>query len=112
MSSTEGARVLNQGVGYGVVLGIGFVFAVFMMGLSYLQNRYTNFKTTTSEEFNTASRSVKPGLIASGIVSGGRGLRRFSRARLSRTSGGSVGATTMRRARRCRSSSWRFWRSA
>ena len=34
-----------------------------------LQNRYTKFSTKTSEEFNTASRSVKPGLIASGIVS-------------------------------------------
>ncbi|KAI0957024.1 hypothetical protein AcW1_005550 [Taiwanofungus camphoratus] len=67
--STEGAQVLTQGTGYGVVLGIGFVFAVIMMGLSTLQNRYTSFKTATSEEFNTASRSVKPGLIASGIVS-------------------------------------------
>ncbi|GBE80408.1 Sodium:solute symporter family-domain-containing protein [Sparassis latifolia] len=69
MSNTEGARVLTQGVGYGVVLGIGLVFAIIMMGLSYLQNRYTTFKTNASEEFNTASRSVKPGLIASGIVS-------------------------------------------
>ena len=33
------------------------------------QNRYTRYSTKTSEEFNTASRSVKPGLIASGIVS-------------------------------------------
>lgn len=33
------------------------------------QNKYTRFSTKTSEEFNTASRSVKPGLIASGIVS-------------------------------------------
>ncbi|KAG2369496.1 Sodium:solute symporter family-domain-containing protein [Suillus spraguei] len=51
MSSSTGAEVLTQGTGYGVVLGIGFVFAIIMMG------------------FNTASRSVKPGLIASGIVS-------------------------------------------
>ena len=69
MATTEGAHVLTQGVGYGVVLGIGFVFALLMMGLSALQNRYTTFKIGTSEEFNTASRSVKPGLIASGIVS-------------------------------------------
>ncbi|KAG2350176.1 Na+/solute symporter [Suillus weaverae] len=67
--STTGAEVLTQGIGYGVVLGIGFVFAVIMMGLSTLQNRYTSYKISTSEEFNTASRSVKPGLIASGIVS-------------------------------------------
>ncbi|PCH42903.1 Na+/solute symporter [Wolfiporia cocos MD-104 SS10] len=69
MSTSEGARVLSEGTGYGVVLGIGLVFAILMMGLSTLQNRYTNFNTATSEEFNTASRSVKPGLIASGIVS-------------------------------------------
>ncbi|KAH0382066.1 solute symporter family transporter, partial [Aureobasidium melanogenum] len=40
-----------------------------MMGISHLQNKYTRFNTKTSEEFNTASRSIKPGLIASGIVS-------------------------------------------
>lgn len=40
-----------------------------MMGLSWIQNRYSRFDTKTSEEFNTASRSVKPGLIAAGIVS-------------------------------------------
>lgn len=39
------------------------------MGISHLQNKYTRFNTNTSEEFNTASRSIKPGLIASGIVS-------------------------------------------
>ncbi|KZT00363.1 Na+/solute symporter [Laetiporus sulphureus 93-53] len=69
MATNEGTQVLSEGTGYGVVLGIGLVFALIMMGLSTLQNRYTNYKTATSEEFNTASRSVKPGLIASGIVS-------------------------------------------
>lgn len=53
----------------GVVVGIGFFFAFLMMGISWLQNRYTRYSTQSSEEFNTASRSVKPGLIASGIVS-------------------------------------------
>lgn len=37
--------------------------------ITYLQNRYTSYSTKQSEEFNTASRSVKPGLIAAGIVS-------------------------------------------
>ena len=75
---------LPVGVGYGVVVGIGFFFALVMCGISYIQvcdyteplvsctkpsiqNRYTRFSTKTSEEFNTASRSVKPGLIASGV---------------------------------------------
>ncbi|CCL99805.1 uncharacterized protein FIBRA_01829 [Fibroporia radiculosa] len=69
MATSEGARVLSEGTGYGVVLGIGSVFALLMMALSTLQNRYTSYKIATSEEFNTASRSVKPGLIAAGIVS-------------------------------------------
>ncbi|KAJ4370643.1 hypothetical protein N0V83_005164 [Neocucurbitaria cava] len=60
---------LPVGAGYGVVVGIGFFFAGLMMFISHLQNRYTQYSTHQSEEFNTASRSVKPGLIASGIVS-------------------------------------------
>ncbi|QKX57670.1 uncharacterized protein TRUGW13939_04788 [Talaromyces rugulosus] len=65
----EIAPVLPQGAGYGVVVGIGFFFALLMSFISYIQNRYTQYSTKTSEEFNTASRSVKPGLIASGVVS-------------------------------------------
>lgn len=62
-------RVLTPGVGYGIIIGIGGVFAALMVFITFLQNRYTRFSTHQSEEFNTASRSVKPGLIASGIVS-------------------------------------------
>lgn len=40
-----------------------------MLGMTWLQNRYTRFSTKQAEEFSTASRSVKPGLIAAGIVS-------------------------------------------
>ncbi|KAI9696008.1 MAG: hypothetical protein M1836_005839 [Candelina mexicana] len=69
MSSASQATVLPMGVGYGVVVGIGFFFTLLMLGVSYVQNRYTIYSTKKSEEFNTASRSVKPGLVASGIVS-------------------------------------------
>ncbi|KAF4535270.1 Solute symporter family transporter [Lasiodiplodia theobromae] len=69
MSSHSAATTLPEAAGYGVVIGVGFFFAFVMMGISYMQNRYTRFSTKQSEEFNTASRSVKPGLIASGIVS-------------------------------------------
>ncbi|KAK8200038.1 Sodium:solute symporter family-domain-containing protein [Phyllosticta capitalensis] len=62
-------KVLPAGAGYGIVIGIGGVFAIIMLGLTWLQNRYTTFSTMNSEEFNTASRSIKPGLIAAGIVS-------------------------------------------
>lgn len=88
------AAILPQGAGYGVVVGIGFFFAIFMAGISWLQvrspsalarycvpllppfshtahpqNRYTSYSTKGSEEFNTASRSVKTGMVASAVVS-------------------------------------------
>ncbi|KND86619.1 Urea active transporter [Tolypocladium ophioglossoides CBS 100239] len=68
-SAAGGLQVLSDGFGYGIVIGIGGFFAMFMLLLTYLQNRYTDFSTHNAEEFNTASRSVKPGLIATGIVS-------------------------------------------
>lgn len=67
MSTT--APILPQGAGYGVVIGIGLFFSAFMIGITALQARYTEFSPDNSEEFSSASRSVKPGLIASGIVS-------------------------------------------
>ncbi|KIK01605.1 hypothetical protein K443DRAFT_6784 [Laccaria amethystina LaAM-08-1] len=61
--------ILPQGAGYGVVVGIGLFFSAFMISLTAIQARYTAFSPKSSEEFTSASRSVKPGLIASGIVS-------------------------------------------
>ncbi|KAK4989819.1 urea permease [Elasticomyces elasticus] len=69
MSSGPGIQVLTPGAGYGIVIGIGGFFAALMLGITWMQNRYTSFSTHQAEEFNTASRSVKPGLIAAGIVS-------------------------------------------
>ena len=66
---STGLQVLPPGFGYGLVIGIGGFFTALMLGITFLQNRYTNYSTNHSEEFNTASRSVKPGLIAAGIVS-------------------------------------------
>lgn len=40
-----------------------------MICLTALQARYTGFSPKNAEEFSSASRSVKPGLIAAGIVS-------------------------------------------
>ncbi|XHG09826.1 hypothetical protein AWENTII_012864 [Aspergillus wentii] len=65
----ETLQVLPPGAGYGIVIGIGGIFALFMLALTWLQNRYTSFSTGQAEEFNTASRSIKPGLISAGIVS-------------------------------------------
>ncbi|KAF7829133.1 urea-proton symporter DUR3 [Senna tora] len=64
----EGKPVLNQGVGYSVILGFGAFFAVFTSFLVWLEKRYVGSRHT-SEWFNTAGRTVKTGLIASVIVS-------------------------------------------
>ncbi|RDW88318.1 urea transporter [Coleophoma cylindrospora] len=63
-------QVLSPSDGYGIVVGLGVAFTLIMIVLSLIQNRYgahNTFKST--EEFNAASRSVKPGMIAAGIVS-------------------------------------------
>jgi Na+/proline symporter len=62
------APPLSQGVGYGVVLGLGFVFALGMMLTTYVLKRYNN-EVQTSEMFSTAGRTVKSGLVASAVVS-------------------------------------------
>ncbi|KAK1382741.1 SSF domain-containing protein [Heracleum sosnowskyi] len=64
----EGKAVLNQGVGYSVILGFGAFFALFTSFLVWLEKRYVGSRHT-SEWFNTAGRNVKTGLIASVIVS-------------------------------------------
>ncbi|KAI0686454.1 urea transporter [Cytidiella melzeri] len=69
MSTPANEPILPQGAGYGVVVGIGLFFSAFMIILTAIQARYTGFSPKSAEEFNSASRSVKPGLIASGIVS-------------------------------------------
>ncbi|KAH7836222.1 hypothetical protein Vadar_033777 [Vaccinium darrowii] len=63
-----GKPVLNQGVGYSVILGFGAFFAFFTSFLVWLEKRYVGSRHT-SEWFNTAGRNVKTGLIASVIVS-------------------------------------------
>ena len=60
--------VLSQGVGYGVVLGVGFLFALGMMLTTWVLRRYNN-ELQTSEVFSTAGRSVKSGLVAAAVVS-------------------------------------------
>lgn len=59
---------LSQGVGYGVVLGLGFAFAFGMILTTWILKRYQN-EVQTSEMFSTAGRTVKSGLVASAVVS-------------------------------------------
>lgn len=59
---------LSQSVGYGVVVGVGLLFALGMVLTTYCLRRYQR-EIMTSEEFSTAGRSVKTGLVAAAVVS-------------------------------------------
>ncbi|KAF3026602.1 hypothetical protein E8E14_014323 [Neopestalotiopsis sp. 37M] len=59
---------LEPGVGYGIVLGLGFAFALGMILVTFVLRRY-NSELVTSEHFNTAGRTVKSGLVGSAVVS-------------------------------------------
>ncbi|KAF9203456.1 hypothetical protein BGZ49_006405 [Haplosporangium sp. Z 27] len=60
--------VLSEGLGYGIVLGFGLVFAALMTLITMIQKRFLGEKST-SEEYMAAGRSVKTGLVASAVVS-------------------------------------------
>lgn len=61
--------VFSQGVGYGVVLGVGAFFAVVMNVVTFLQNKYFKNKSSQADEFTAASRNVPLGLMVVSIVS-------------------------------------------
>ncbi|KAH8813225.1 urea active transporter-like protein [Xylogone sp. PMI_703] len=62
------APPLNHGWGYGIVLGLGALFAFGMILVTWILKRY-NHELQTSEMFSTAGRTVKSGLVASAVVS-------------------------------------------
>ena len=64
MASGQGLKVLPSGAGYGIVIGIGGVFAILMLGITWLQNRYVlavNPATCTvlSDDYRLAFRPNK-----------------------------------------------------
>ncbi|KAF9541126.1 hypothetical protein EC957_003368 [Mortierella hygrophila] len=60
--------ILSQGLGYGIVLGFGLVFAALMTLITMIQKRFLGEKID-SEEYMAAGRNVKTGLVASAVVS-------------------------------------------
>ncbi len=59
---------LSQGVGYGLIIGLGFAFAGGMTLTSWWLSKYMN-EIQDSEMFMTAKHSVKVGLTSSAVVS-------------------------------------------
>jgi Na+/proline symporter len=62
------APPLSTGTGYGIILGLGALFALGMVLVTWILKRY-NREVQTSEMFSTAGRTVKSGLVASAVVS-------------------------------------------
>ncbi|KIM92252.1 hypothetical protein PILCRDRAFT_116768 [Piloderma croceum F 1598] len=69
MSLSPSTPPLPPGVGYGVVLGLGFLFALIMNGITWIQAKFSKFSPNSAAEFTAASRSVKTGLVVAGILS-------------------------------------------
>ncbi|KAG9525974.1 sodium symporter family protein, partial [Aureobasidium melanogenum] len=67
MSETHATIPLSQGAGYGVVVGLGALFALAMMGVTVLLRRRGNIEN--AEEFTVAKRSLGAGLTAAGVTS-------------------------------------------
>ncbi|KAF8942244.1 hypothetical protein BGZ47_006678 [Haplosporangium gracile] len=62
------SAILSEGLGYGIVLGFGLVFAAIMTLITMIQKRFLGEKID-SEEYMAAGRNVKTGLVASAVVS-------------------------------------------
>jgi len=62
------APPLGTSWGYGIILGLGSLFALGMVFVTWVLKRYNN-ELQTSEMFSTAGRTVKSGLVASAVVS-------------------------------------------
>eukprot|EP00890_Picochlorum_soloecismus_P004015 jgi/Picsp_1/4614/NSC_01984-R1_urea active transporter-like protein len=59
---------LTQAAGYSMVVLFGIIFSIITSGLIWLEWRFVG-ASNSSEQFNTAGRTVKTGLIANVIVS-------------------------------------------
>lgn len=69
MPSVSSSPPLPQAVGYAVVLGLGFFFALAMNLTTWIQARFSQYSPNSASEFSAASRSLKTGLVVAGIIS-------------------------------------------
>jgi hypothetical protein len=67
MSDSIPAPALNQGAGYGVVIGLGAFFAIGMIFITNYLAKKGN--VDDNEEFAVAKRSIGVGLTAAGVIS-------------------------------------------
>jgi hypothetical protein len=68
-ASDEALVPLSQGVGYGVVIGVGLAFGLGMILVTKFLERFLGERSDRPEMFMVANRSVGTGLTASAVVS-------------------------------------------
>ncbi|KAL2816596.1 Sodium:solute symporter family-domain-containing protein [Aspergillus cavernicola] len=68
-ATTSPAPPLSQGVGYGVVIGLGVAFAIGMVLTTRALKKAFGEDSHTTETFMVANRSVGTGLTASAVIS-------------------------------------------
>ena len=70
MSSYFGGKppLSKATIGYLVVVGFGALFSVFTTCIVFLEKKFSDNATLTSEQFNTAGRMVKTGLTAASVI--------------------------------------------
>lgn len=64
-----GVSLLDQGTGYGMVIGLGVVFATVIIAAVKIQKAYLMEDSEKSEMFMVANRSVGTGLTCSAVFS-------------------------------------------
>ncbi|KAK6455412.1 urea transport protein [Scheffersomyces xylosifermentans] len=69
MSGTESVSLLGQGAGFGVLVGVGAVFAGGMILTTKLLQKYLHENANSTETFSVANRSVGTFLSASAVYS-------------------------------------------
>ena len=68
MAGKEVALV-SQGTGYGIIIGLGALFAILILISVRVQKRYLLEDSDRSEMFMVANRSIGTGLTASAVFS-------------------------------------------
>ena len=65
----HGVSLLSQGTGYGIIIGLGILFAVIILVAVKIQKLYLMEDSGQSEMFMVANRSVGTGLTCSAVFS-------------------------------------------
>lgn len=62
-------ELVSQGTGYGIIIGLGALFAIIILISVRIQKRYLLEDSDRSEMFMVANRTIGTGLTASAVFS-------------------------------------------